>query len=142
MLHVTDLPIGFLVDVASYLPTPSRALFAVAMSAPSASWQNDKVHRRLSAITKAIVSSTQWQELDFEDIERDLSKKLSDDDIGAVLQCINAKQTVKRLKLAGCVNITGRGLDTLRGLTVLEQIDLSLVGKHVNVHIIKNHNHC
>ena len=33
------------------------------------------------------------------------------------------------LKLAGCVNITGSGLNVLRS-TTLEQIDLSLVGKH------------
>lgn len=34
-----------------------------------------------SAITKAIVSSTQWETLDFEDLEKSLSAKLSDVDI-------------------------------------------------------------
>lgn len=34
------------------------------------------------------------------------------------------------LKLAGCVNITGSGLDTLRSAFVIKQIDLSSVGKH------------
>ena len=34
------------------------------------------------------------------------------------------------LKLTGCVNITGAGLDPLRGSVVLEKIDLSLVAEH------------
>ena len=161
-LHMTDLPIGFLVDVASYLSKPSRALFATAMSAPSTSWQNDKLIHLPSATSKAIISApllkceklhftllaairglsviestSRWEELDFEDIEKSLSAKLSDDDIGAVLKCINAKQTVKRLKLAGCINITGRGLDLLRGSTQLELMDTSLVGKHEDLDIVK-----
>ena len=55
----------------------------------------------------------QWEELDFEDIEKSLAAKLTDIDIRAVLHCINAKQTLKRLKPAGCVNIMGCGLDSL-----------------------------
>jgi len=38
--------------------------------------------------------------------------------------------TVKRLKLTNCIGITGVGLEPLRGSTMIEQIDLSLVGKH------------
>ena len=113
-LHINDLPIGFLVDVASYLATPSRALFAVAMS----------MHHQLLGIktilsidhrhhhpTKAIISSSlsNLDTLDFEDIEKSLAAKLNDEDINAILQCINAKN-LKRLKLAGCVNINGWGL--------------------------------
>ena len=155
-LHITDLPVGILVDVASYLSKPSRALFATAMSAPSTSWQNDKLVHLPSATSKAIISApllkcekhhftllaairglsviestSRWEELDFEEIETSLSAKLSDDDIGAVLKCINAKQTVKRFKLAGCINITGRGLDLLRGSTQLELMDISLEGRNV-----------
>ena len=37
---------------------------------------------------------------------------------------------LKRLKLCGCINITGIGLNPLRGSVVLEQIDISLVRKH------------
>ena len=129
VLHITDLPVGILEDAASYLCKPSQALFAVAMSAPSTSWCQYKLVHRPSPATKAIVSSTQWDILDFEDIG-DIERRLSDDDIAAILHCINAKQTVKGLKLAWCVNITGRGLNPLQGSVVLEQIDVSLVGKH------------
>lgn len=57
---------------------------------------------------------------------------VSDDDVYAVLQCIKANQTLKKLKLTGCVNITGRGLEPLRGSTVIviEHIDLSLVKQY------------
>lgn len=133
VLHITDLPVGILEDAASYLCKPSQALFAVAMSAPSTSWCQYNLVHRPSPATKAIVSSTQWDTLDFDDIEaieRRLAMKMSDDDIAAVLKCINVKETVKRLKLAWCVNITGRGLNPLQGSVVLEQIDISFVGKH------------
>lgn len=83
-------------------------------------------------LSKAIISSCQdqFQILDFEDIEKKLAFELSDDDIGAVLTCINAKDNIKRIMLAGLVNIDGEGLNPLRGSTVLDQIDLSTVGKH------------
>lgn len=130
-LHVSDLPIGFLVDVSAYLSKPSRALFAVAMTAPSSFWRDDvNSEMRKSATSQAIVSSTQWEALDFVDIEKKLAKKLSDDDVGAILTCINAKQTLKTLKLTGCVKIRGNGLEPLRDSAVLEQIDLSIVDLH------------
>ena len=37
---------------------------------------------------------------------------------------------LKRLKLCGCIDITGIGLNPLRGSIVLEQIDLSLARKY------------
>jgi hypothetical protein len=40
------------------------------------------------------------------------------------------REGTERLKLTNCANITGAGLDPLRGSTVIEQIDLSLVGEH------------
>jgi hypothetical protein len=75
VLHITDLPVGILEDVASYLCKPSQALFAVAMSAPSTSWCQYNLVHRPSPATKAIVSSTQWDILDFEDIG-DIERRL------------------------------------------------------------------
>ena len=129
-LHISDLPIGFIVDVSAYLSKPSRAILAVAFSAPSSSWQNHNLMHRLSPISTAIVSASQWDILDFEDVGNDLARELSDDDIYAVLKCINAHDVLKRLKLCGCINVTGIGLNPLRGSVVLEQIDISLVGKY------------
>lgn len=42
----------------------------------------------------------------------------------AILYCVNAQDVLKKLKLTGCVKITGRGLSPLRESVVLEQIDL------------------
>jgi len=128
-LHINDLPVGFIVNLSAYLAKPSRALLAVALSTPS-SWKNDNDVHRLSPISKAIISASQWDILDFEDVNKELANKLTDDDISAVLTCINAHDVLKRLKLCGCTNITGIGLHPLRGSTVLEQIDISLVGKY------------
>ena len=91
MLHISDLPVGILVDVSAYLSKPSRALLAVA-SAPSSSWENKNNYsmHRLSSISTAIVSSSEWDTLDFMDIEKSLANRLSDDDVYAILQCISA----------------------------------------------------
>jgi len=129
-LNISDLPVGILVDIAAYLANPSKALLAVAFSAPSSSWRNNDLMHRLSPISTAIVSAQQWDILDIEDIEKELANKLMDDDIYAVLKCISARDVLKRLKLCGCIYITGIGLNPLRGSVVLEQIDLSLLKRY------------
>ena len=124
--RISDLPIGFLVNVSEYLPKPSKAMLAVALSAPSSSWNVNSIP---SNVSKAIVSASQWDTLDFEDVNKELANKLTDDDISAVLICIDAHDVLKKLKLCGCINIIGHGLSPLRGSSILEQIDISLAGK-------------
>ena len=106
--HISDLPVGFLVDVSAYLSKPSRALFAVAMSAPSSSWQKlNHGEGQPSRISEAIILHTQWDTIDFEDVELELAVKLRDVDIYALLTCINAKQTLKTQRvrtIAGLVH--------------------------------------
>ena len=108
-LHISDLPTGFIVDVSAYLSKPSRAILAVALSSSSSSWQNNDLLYRPSPISTAIVSAQLWNILDFEEVDKDLASKLTDDDINAILNSINAHDVLKRLKLCGCVNITGQG---------------------------------
>ena len=134
---ILDLPIGILLDVSEYLSKPSKALLAVALTASTsqASWKKEDINLQpqLSEISTAIISpSLQWQTLDFSDVDKSLSENLSDDDIAAVLTCINAKDTLKKLILTGLVNIVGHGLYPLRGSNVLEQVDLSLASKYEN----------
>eukprot|EP00985_Skeletonema_marinoi_P013791 scaffold6883_cov82-Skeletonema_marinoi.AAC.1 len=118
---LTDLPSGILAHAASFLAEPSKALFAIALDKNSAASPNER--------TASIVGS-HWDTLDFGGIEKELAIKLNDDDIEKVLQCIDAVNKVKRLKLTNCVNITGVGLVPLRGSAIINQIDLSLVGEH------------
>ena len=137
-LRISDLPDEALTFVSTYLPKPSVALLAVALTAPSRSWcNNDGQHpRQPSALSRAIISLASsslqiyWGELDFEDVEKELAIKLTDDDLAAVLLCIDGVNKLKRLKLTGLVNITGRGLDPLRCSALIEQIDLSLVKRY------------
>lgn len=131
-MHLNDLPDAILADVAAYLSQPSRAMLAVAVTAPSASWR--RLHWKLQQTTKtkAILSlPSEWDVLDFEDVEKSLASKLSDDDVGGILACIDATNYLKSLKLAGCVNITGYGLEPLRHSSI-QHIDLSLVKQHEN----------
>ena len=128
-LHISDLPVGFIVNVAEYLPKPSRAILAATLSAPSSSWKSDLIHRP-SSFSAAILSASQWNILDFEDVEKELANKLTDEDICVVLKYMNARDVLKKLKLCGCINITGHGLNPLKGSVVLEQIDISLAGKY------------
>ena len=108
-LHIRDLPIGFMADVSAYLPKPSRAILAIAFTS-SSSLQNDNLMHRLSPISAAIISAQQWDILDFEDVNKELANKLTDDDISAVLKCINVQDVLKKLKLFGCINIEGHGI--------------------------------
>ncbi|KAL7451731.1 hypothetical protein ACHAWC_003540 [Mediolabrus comicus] len=114
----TDLPIGILEHAASFLSAPSRALFAVALA-------NDKNNPQSEGQSSSIVG-TDWDTLDFGEIEKDLTARLSDDDISGVLHHIDASNKLKRLRLTNCTNITGVGLEPLRGSANIEQIDLSL----------------
>jgi len=130
-LHISDLPVGFIADVSAYLPKPSRAILAAAFTSSSLLQNNDLTHR-LSPISTAIISAQQWDTLDFEDVEKELVMKLTDDHLDAILNSINAQDVLKRLQLCGCINIEGQGLSLLRGSKVLEQIDISLLRKHEN----------
>jgi len=130
-LHLCDLPDGIFTLVSEYLAKPSSALFAVAVT--SKSWRTKVGFGEQQQL--AILSSSSWDALDLGDIDNDVAEKLTDDDIFAMLMCIDAKQTLKTLKLSGCVNITGRGLEPLRGSTVIEHIDLSLVKQHESPNI-------
>eukprot|EP00985_Skeletonema_marinoi_P006090 scaffold2644_cov78-Skeletonema_marinoi.AAC.3 len=118
---LSELPSGVLTNVANYLDAPSRLFFAAALTNQNIAASDER--------NTAIVDN-EWSTLDFGDIEKDLVVRLSDGDISAVLICIDAVNRVKKLKLTNCINITGAGLEPLRGSTIIEQIDLSLVGKH------------
>jgi len=126
-LTITDLPIGFLVDVSSYLSKPSRAIFAVSFCASSSSQK--KVEQSISDSSKAIIAASDWNTLDFADIDKNLAERLTDDNLHSILSCI-AIQTLKILKLTNCTNIIGHGLELLREAETLKLIDLSLIGKY------------
>eukprot|EP00984_Skeletonema_dohrnii_P008417 scaffold3090_cov75-Skeletonema_dohrnii-CCMP3373.AAC.1 len=121
-----DLPSGVLTHVANYLAPPSRALFAASLTTENAAASDER--------NTAIVGN-EWTTLDFGDIEEDLAARLSDGDISAVLQCVDAVNRLKTLKLTNCMHIKGAGLEPLRGSIKIEQIDLSLVGKHKSPNI-------
>ena len=118
-----DLPIGILEHTASFLAAPSRALFSVALSTnnhpPSGNYSS--------------IAGSDWDTLDFGEIEKDLAAKLSDDDISDVLQHIDAVNKLKRLRLTNLTIITGEGLEPLRGSEIIEQIDLDVMGVNRNV---------
>lgn len=119
---LSDLPNGILTHTSNYLAAPSRALFAAALSTNRNSAASDE---RNTAIV-----GNEWSTLDFGDIEEDLARRLSDCNIQIILLCIDAVNQLKTLKLTNCINITGAGLEPIRGSTIIEQIDLSLVGKN------------
>ncbi len=98
-----------------------------------------------------------WEEIDFTDIseeyadvwcqcpegfsncccdvprlESKLIDNLSDDDIAGMLACINAVHKLKSLNLGNCFPLIGSALEPLRGSTILERIDLSLLGSIPN----------
>ena len=147
--HLTHLPSDQLVNIADYLSKTSRALFAVALTAPSSSfrkigWRVE--HSALHAASRAIISSSMTEptrrdmvgidaKYNRQDVENYYAAgweqlnllsdaaNISDDDIGAVLVCIDAKNTLKKLRLRNCRKVVGHGLEPLRGSIVLENFD-------------------
>ena len=145
-----DELIGFpdtvLASLAEFLTKTERALVDFAMTASSKSWRESNWRKRpLDAssvmiaarplneinINRRMRQSYEWDSFDFRDIDKLLAKKLSDEDIGGLLVCLDAINTVKVFKLKGCVNIIGHGLEPLRGSRVLEQLDLNPDGNEV-----------
>ena len=153
---IYDLPDATLLHIADYLPKTSLALLAVALTDNQSSWNDvnwdntssvltwiKTPKKKPSAATKVLLKSSasnreQWLELDFVDIDKSLAHRLTDDDIAAVLSAINARKKLRSLKITGCVNITGSGLEPLRGSVVLERLDLSTREEHENSDTMPN----
>jgi hypothetical protein len=112
---LADFPDWAVKHIASYLAAPSQALFAVALG---------------SDIRSSATVRRQLDTLDFGEIEMELAVKLTDNHIQLVLVSCDAANNLKKLKLTNCIHITGAGLEPLRGSSVIEQMDLSLVGNH------------
>ena len=70
-----------------------------------------------------------WSVLDFVDLPMSLAMRLSDDDVGAILVCIDAKHKLEHLTLTHCTNAIGHGLEPLRSSTRLQELNLGLVRK-------------
>ena len=93
---------------------------------------SDRNRKQQKINTAAIISvnstlnEDSWTTLDFGEIDTSLATKLNDDDVKAVLICIDGINRLKRLRIVGCHGVTGDGLKPLRGSTALEEIDLSL----------------
>ena len=125
-LQLSDLPEGLLPKVASYLPNTSCVSFAISLfDAPTSQEPSDNICK-----TIATASIENWESLDFKDIQDICGCSLTDDCIRWVLLAIDGVNKIKSLKFTNCTEITGIGLQPLTGSTVLERIDLSLVGDH------------
>jgi hypothetical protein len=110
-LTISELPSEALASIAAYLPKTAVGFLAAAM--PD---DGTKV---------ALVSSMEWESIDFLDIDKDVRLKLTDEDLDGFLRGIDAVSKVKCLKFSHLFAVTGHGLESLRGSTVLEGLDLS-----------------
>lgn len=111
------LPDEPLKHVASYLTAVSRVLFDIAL--------NGDVLSSIDDNSRGVAGDP--TSLDFGEIEISLAKKLRDKHLKAILLRIDAVNNLKRLNLMNCVEITGVGLEPLRGSIVIEQIDLGIL---------------
>ena len=186
--NINDLSAESCCIIADFLPKTSRALLAVALTAPPSSFQKSGWKGEPSAVSKAIILCTKadlpfssvldglceearveaeargkerelklpvgsylrkhllrkhltdqireyycngdsWNVLDFVDLPMSLATRLSDDDVGAILVCIDAKHKLEHLTLTHCTNVIGHGLEPLRSSTRLQALNLGLVRK-------------
>lgn len=121
---------GLLEEVAKYLAPPSKIMFALAVTPPKSPYDTIMARGRLSKKVSPSIAGSDWDTLDFGEIEKELAAKLSDNDMSAILVHIDAARKVKRLMLTNCTSITGAGLRPILFSNVIEQIDLSLAGLH------------
>ena len=139
-LEIINLPEIILSSISSYLPNDeTRILLAVALTAPSSSFRKRHWKIPTSSARDSILQcnlregpslgggNEQWTILDFgifEEITVGLGR-LSDEDLGSILTCIGARDSLKTLKLRNNHGIDGSGLEPLKHSTTLMQIDLS-----------------
>lgn len=124
------LPLEQVTSISDYLPTTSRICFAIALTAPSKSFRQKGWKGNLSANSKAVLSSKEYWEIDFVEIDKYYtSGEPSDEDLHALLMYIDAKNTLKSLRFKEDRykynnEFTGSGLRALTGSTVLERLIL------------------
>jgi len=125
-MQLLDLPDLMLTNIANYLTKPSIPLFAIAVTpqASAGSSETSNVTWQPTSKSNAIIGAYgELSCLDFGEIEESLASKLTDDQVRDTLICNDAINNLKVLKLMGCINIEGHGLDVLRGSLVLECIE-------------------
>jgi len=125
-MQLLDLPDLILANIAKYLSKPSIPLFAIAVTPQASAGSSDAsdVTWQPASKSNAIIGTYgELSCLDFGEIEESLASKLTDDQVRDTLICIDAINNLKVLKLMGCINIEGHGLDVLRGSLVLECIE-------------------
>jgi hypothetical protein len=107
----SSLPRHVLVDtVLAYLDTYALIRFSCTSRA---CW--DVVHRD--------VSKSRWREVDLSG-----NRRINDEQLRAFLTNIDARTNTKVLSIVGCMNVNGTGLESLRGSTIMEDIDLRVMG--------------
>ena len=136
---ICNLPDSLVSYIGSYISIPSRALFASALTPSTFSWRGydwnnidpskeDPIHIKIVSDYN-LLGGGSFKTVDFSEVEKELVAKLNDEHLCTMLVCFDAKSTVKVLKLVGCLNIIGWGLEPLRGSRIIRQLDLSLVGR-------------
>ena len=142
--NIRDLAVEPLTHVASFLATPSRAMFAIALSSewcyldeeklgPPQWWIDNHAWPEGEVSYSASIIAGKCESLDFGEIEKDLAGRLTDAHISDILLCLDREDNrIKKFSLTNCANVTGRGMWRLFGSETIEQIDLSMVPDHKN----------
>jgi hypothetical protein len=128
-MNINSLPDGALCCVASFLHVIEKSFFARAISETSAG-ADSLAEIETTPLSQVLITHDAqiYEQLDFGEIGASLASRLNDDDLNYILQSVNAVDNLKRLVLTNCFAITGRGLECLCESTVLQFLDLSLVG--------------
>ena len=93
-------------------------------------------HLDLYSLIKFTCTSKACMDVVYRDVPKsrwrmvDLSgnRRITDEQLRTFLMNIDARDNTRVLSLAGCASVNGTGLDPLRGSTVMEDIDLRVLG--------------
>ena len=78
----------------------------------------------IELISGVVNGAPTMEQIDFQDIDKNLARRLTDGNLCGILSSIDAVNGLKILKLTNCYGIRGSGLEPLHGSTVLELLDL------------------
>ena len=112
MTPLSDLPLNVLAQILSCLDVGS--LVQTAGCNRALRYQVFEEHAEL------------WQKIDFGELSVEAAAQVTDQELHNLLYKCHAHNRCQVLKLHGCIQLTGRGLEPLRGSCVLREIDLRL----------------
>ena len=110
--------------LVEYLDRPSQVFLAVSKTCSMTQGSGILLMSMSLSSSSIIPSTVDLSTLDMDHFGFEVTHKITDEDLAALIRILNAKEHVKVLKISSCRNVIGSGLEPLRNSTFLREIHL------------------